>query len=491
MAIDDESTKIHYQKFVQRVSIQTMKALTDTKRFLLYPHQLFEKTELLRHYDVVMIEEPLFFTLYPFHAQKLVLHRASMKQYESMLRSRGMRVRYVEVTEAEAFYRQGGEVTCYDVADDWLEQKIRASFSGVQVLKNPNFLNHNDDATALHLFYMRRRKAMGLWVEGNKPLGGKWSFDEQNRERLSRQIDIPRMGTYDNPYVREAKQYILRFPTVGSVEQFYYPTSHAEAREVLDDFLRHKFALYGTYQDAIDRTESPLFHSLISSSLNIGLLDLEEVLEKALKAEAPFNAKEGFIRQIIGWREFMFSLYKRHSRHQRTRNFFGFERRLHPMMYNGTSGMVPLDVINAKVLKTAYAHHIERLMVQGNLFLLTETHPDEVYRYFMMHTIDAYDWVMVGNVYGMSQYADGGMITTKPYISSSNYLHKMSYYPKHQGWSKLWDALYWRFMKRHSKRFADNPRMKMQRALMEKISPAVMDEHIRNAEYFLAKLEEL
>lgn len=187
----------------------------------------------------------------------------------------------------------------------------------------------------------------------------------------------------------------------------------------------------------------------------------------------------------------MFSLYKRQSRRQRTTNFFGFDRVLHPMIQNGTSGIFPLDVVNTKVLKTSYAHHIERLMVQGNLFLLTETHPDEVYKYFMMHTIDAYDWVMVGNVYGMSQYADGGMITTKPYISSSNYLHKMSHYPKNQAWSKLWDALYWRFMVRHSKKFADNPRMKMQRSLMEKMSSSVMHEHIANAEYFLSKLEEL
>lgn len=461
------------------------------KRFLLYPHQLFEKIEMLRHYEVILIEEPLFFTLYPFHAQKLILHRASMKHYFSVLKSRGIRVRYVEVAQAEAFYREGGEVTCYDVADDWLEQKIRGSFTAVQVLKSPNFLNCEDDAMALHVFYMRRRKAMGLWVEGNKPLGGKWSFDEENRERLPKQIDTPRMVTYDNPYIDEAKHYIQNFPTVGSAEPFYYPTTHAEARRVLDDFLEHKFALYGTYQDAIDRSESPLFHSLISSALNIGLLDLEEVIGKALSAPAPFNAKEGFIRQIIGWREFMFSLYKRHSRRQRTTNFFGFDRALHPMMQNGTSGIVPLDVINAKVLKTSYAHHIERLMVQGNLFLLTETHPDEVYKYFMTHTIDAYDWVMVGNVYGMSQYADGGMITTKPYISSSNYLHKMSHYPKNQGWSKVWDALYWRFMVRHSKKFADNPRMKMQRSLMEKMSPALMHEHISNAEYFLSKLEEL
>jgi len=202
------------------------------------------------------------------------------------------------------------------------------------------------------------------------------------------------------------------------------------------------------------------------------------------------NGEEGFIRQIIGWREFMFSLYKRLGRRQRTSNFFGFERTLSDQMKNGTSGIVPLDRINTKVLETSYSHHIERLMVQGNLFLLTETAPDAVYRYFMSHYIDAYDWVMVGNVYGMSQYADGGLITTKPYISSSNYLHKMSYYPKNQGWSKLWDALYWRFMFRYSDRFATNPRMKMQRSLLEKMSPNVLREHCNVGDEFIQRLSE-
>lgn len=458
------------------------------KQFLIFPHQLFESIETLRSYEVVLIEEPLLFTQYPFHVQKLILHRASMKRYAERLVASGISVRYIEEHEAQAFYDNGGEATCYDVADDWLEQKLRWVFSRVTFLKSPNFLNHEDDALQLHTFYARRRKALGIWVESGKPLHGKWSFDSDNRERLPKIILKPSMRIYDNPYVQEAKRYVKRFQCVGSAESFYYPTSHSEARELLDLFLEAKFSSYGMYQDAIDMGPSPLFHSLISSSLNIGLLDLEEVIEKALSADAPFNAKEGFIRQIIGWREFMFSLYKRLGRRQRTSNFFGFERNLSDQMQNGTSGIVPLDRINTKVLQTSYSHHIERLMVQGNLFLLTETAPDAVYRYFMTHYIDAYDWVMVGNVYGMSQYADGGLITTKPYISSSNYLTKMSYYPKNQGWNRVWDALYWRFMFRYSDRFATNPRMKMQRSLMEKMSKSVLEEHCRIGDEFIERL---
>lgn len=412
-----------------------------------------------------------------------------MKRYCDYLAKQGISVRYVEEEDSNAFYRSAGEVTCYDVADDWLEQKLRSAFNHVTFLKSPNFLNHEDDSLQMHTFYARRRKALGIWVENGKPLHGKWSFDQENRERLPRVIAKPSLIVYDNPYVQEAKRYVQRFQSVGSGESFHYPTSHEEARELLDLFLEEKFPSYGTYQDSIDMGPSPLFHSLISSSLNIGLLDLEEVIEKALSADAPFNAKEGFLRQIIGWREFMFSLYKRISRRQRSVNFFGFERPLNKQMQNGTSGIVPLDRINTKVLETSYSHHIERLMVQGNLFLLTETSPDAVYRYFMTHYIDAYDWVMVGNVYGMSQYADGGLITTKPYISSSNYLTKMSYYPKNQGWNRVWDALYWRFMIRHSDRFATNPRMKMQRSLMAKISKSVAQEHCRIGDEFIRRLE--
>lgn len=460
------------------------------RQFLIYPHQLFESIAILRSYEVVLIEESLFFTQYAFHVQKLILHRASMKQYAQRLIESGICVRYVEEHETQAFYDKGGDVICYDVADDWLERKIRRSFHHVTFLKSSNFLNHEDESLFLHTFYARVRKTLGIWVENGKPLYGKWSFDAENREKLPPEVPRPLMRSYDNSYLMEAREYVKRFKSVGEGERFYYPTSHAEARELLIEFINQKFQFYGTYQDSIDRSDSPLYHSLISSSLNIGLLDLEEVIERAMNADAPYNAKEGFIRQIIGWREFMFSLYKRVSVRQRTTNFFGFERRMNPRLCNANSGIAPLDRVNAKVLQTSYAHHIERLMIQGNLFLLMEISPDEVYRYFMSHYIDAYDWVMVGNVYGMSQYADGGLITTKPYISSSNYLHKMSAYPKNQSWGKVWDGLYWRFMDRYSDRFASNPRMKMQRALLFKMSPSVLREHCRIGDEFLEGLGE-
>jgi deoxyribodipyrimidine photolyase-related protein len=174
----------------------------------------------------------------------------------------------------------------------------------------------------------------------------------------------------------------------------------------------------------------------------------------------PLASLEGFIRQIIGWREFMRGVYVAKGRQQRTRNVWGFTRKIPQSFYDGTTGIPPIDDTIRKVLDTGYCHHIERLMVLGNVMLLSEFDPDDVYRWFMELFIDAYDWVMVPNVYGMSQFADGGILSTKPYISGSNYLMKMGDYPK-GGWQTTWDALFWRFLDVHRAFFLQNPRMGM------------------------------
>ena len=179
-----------------------------------------------------------------------------------------------------------------------------------------------------------------------------------------------------------------------------------------------------------------------------------------IKNKIPLNSLEGFIRQIIGWREFMRGVYVTKGSEERVRNFWGFSRKIPKSFYDGTTGIFPVDETIKKVLETGYCHHIERLMVLGNFMLLCEFDPDEVYRWFMELFIDAYDWVMVPNVYGMSQFADGGLMSTKPYVSGSNYLMKMSDYPKGQ-WQEIWDALFWRFLDIHRAFFLKNPRLGM------------------------------
>lgn len=201
---------------------------------------------------------------------------------------------------------------------------------------------------------------------------------------------------------------------------------------------------------------------MLSSSINSGLLSPHEVLKSTLEyAQAndiPLNSLEGFIRQLIGWREYVRAVYLLKGVEERTKNYFGFSRPLPAGFWNATTYIDPVDSVVGRLLKKSYSHHIERLMIMGNFMLLLEIDPDEVYRWFMTMYIDAYDWVMVPNVYGMSQFADGGMMSTKPYISSSNYLFKMSDFKKGQ-WSVTWDALFWRFVVVHADVFENNQRM--------------------------------
>lgn len=200
------------------------------------------------------------------------------------------------------------------------------------------------------------------------------------------------------------------------------------------------------------------------------------------------NSLEGFIRQIMGWREFIRIVYEREGSHQRTKNFWGFERKIPKSFWLGKTGILPVDNVIQKLLQTGYSHHIERLMVMGNFMLLCEFHPDEVYRWFMEMYVDAYDWVMVPNVYGMSQFADGGLITTKPYISGSNYLLKMSDYPKGV-WTEIWDGLFWRFIYVHRDFFLKNPRMGMMVKMFDKMPEEKQNHHIDVAKNFLKKLD--
>ncbi len=274
----------------------------------------------------------------------------------------------------------------------------------------------------------------------------------------------------------------------GEDATFPYPTTHAEARAGLEDFLEHRFADFGQYEDAISVRETVLFHSILTPSLNIGLLSPREVVEAVLEYadRVPMNSLEGFLRQVIGWREFMRLVYLTRGRQQRTCNFWNFSQPMPTAFYDGTTGIEPVDHVIRNVLKTGYCHHIERLMVLGSFFLLCEIHPNAVYRWFMEFFIDAYDWVMVPNVYGMSQYADGGGMTTKPYICGSSYILKMSDHKK-GSWCPIWDALYWRFIDRHADVFAKNPRMSMMVKMKEKLG-LKMQEHHRVAETFLNRL---
>lgn len=491
---------------------------------LIFPHQLFAdhpaRHKTRRH---LLIEDPLFFgdPQYPasFHKQKLMLHRASMKRYAAEVLGAGRYaydyVDYAAAKTSDLFARFAADdvanVHLCDPTDYALEKRIRRDAAKYDITlhwyENPNFLTdlntmqsfwEDRKADDYHQtdFYIWQRKRLGIMLEaGQKPLGGKWTYDTDNRQKLKTSVALPTEPEgRDNAYIREAREYVQTHfaNNPGAVDPFIYPTNHAEAETWLRAFIAHKLHDYGTYQDAITTRGNFLFHSLLSSSINSGLLAPMQVVEAAIayyheQPQTRLASLEGFVRQIIGWREFMRAVYVRDGVRQRTDNFWQHGRTLDTRWYTGETGIPPIDDAIQKAHTTAYNHHIERLMLVGNFMLLCEIHPDEVYRWFMEMFIDAYDWVMVPNVYGMSQYADGGLITTKPYISSSNYVRKMSDYTKGD-WCAVWDGLYWRFIHKHVDFFKGNPRLAMMTSHLKRMSDDKLQTHLTNAERFLKAL---
>lgn len=477
---------------------------------LIYPHQLFKKHPSIPGTDLcVLIEEPLFFTQYRFHAQKLILHRASMKQYADHLRQQGEEVRYVECHELEStgsiatlLSKLGvTSVRFVEPSDDWLSSRLSAALADAGIEKrgdpDPHFLtspevfeNYARGRKKLFFadFYMFQRKRLELLIdERNKPIGGKWSFDRENRKKLPRGL-VPPPIHWPQPTsaVDEARRYVAEhFPdAIGRSERFCYPTTHRDAEACLQDFLKWRFEQFGEFEDAISADQAFLFHSVLTPALNTGLISPRRVISEALDraAEVPLNSLEGFIRQVVGWREYIRGVYFLHGRRQRCRNFWRHHRPMPHAFYNATTGIDPVDCVIERVLEHGYCHHIERLMILGNFMLLCEIDPDEIFQWFMELYVDSYDWVMVPNVYGMSQHADGGLITTKPYISASSYVLKMSDFRKGP-WCEVWDALYWNFVAKHRDFFAANPRMSVMTSQLTKLGDKLAAHQAKAAEY--------
>ena len=482
---------------------------------LIFPHQLFRKSPLLDNdFDIYLVEEYLFFKHYAFHKQKIAFHRASMKAYQSYLESLNKTVHYIESFEVLSDIREfHKEITdkkmthihFIDPVDDWLEQRLRDTAKACELMMydSPQFLNNKEDLQGFFrsdkksffqtTFYKQQRKRLDLLIDGKgEPEGGKWTYDVDNRKKYPKDKTPPAVYFPEkNAFWDEAVAYVAThfsgYP--GSLsEERLYPITHEESESWLEQFLTYRFYDFGIYEDALVKEASILNHSVLSPLINAGLILPKAVVDRSLsyakKEGIPLNSTEGFIRQIIGWREFIRGMYLCKGRYSRTRNFWGFKRKIPASFYEGTTGIEPIDSTIKKVLETGYAHHIERLMVLGNFMLLCEFDPDEVHRWFMELFIDAYDWVMVPNVYGMCLFADGGTFATKPYIGGSNYLRKMSNY-KRGPWEGIWDGLFWTFVMNHQDFFRSNPRTSMLAHSLNRMSEEKRQTHINNAEAFI------
>lgn len=467
---------------------------------LIFPHQLFkDHPSVDTSREIWIIEDVLFFNQYNFHKKKLVLHRASMKYYVDQLTLKKHKVKYIECDDVlantkilfEHFKLSGVNTIHYcDVVDYLLERRINryAAVNTIKLIKNEslNFictLNYLTDYFKDKKrffqteFYIDQRKRFNILITNEKPLGGKWTYDVENRKKIPTKTIIPAFQKNTaNKFVNEAIDYVDKKFSInfGETKSFVYPITHHDAENWLDTFLEERFQNYGIYQDAIVKNETFLFHSILTPMLNIGLLEPQQVIEKAInisnKNNIPLNSLEGFIRQVLGWREFIRAVYSLKGVEVRKKNYWDHHRKIPKSFYEGTTGIPPIDETIKKLKANAYCHHIERLMVLGNYMLLSEFDPEEVYKWFMEVFIDSYDWVMVPNVFGMSQFADGGFMSTKPYISGSNYILKMSDY-KAGDWCITWDALYWNFIHKHQHSFAKNPRMSMMVHQVNKMNP--------------------
>jgi deoxyribodipyrimidine photolyase-related protein len=372
---------------------------------------------------------------------------------------------------------------------------------GLEVLNDPNFLTPMSEFEPFSSgrkkwyfadFYVDQRKRMKILLESDgRPTGGKWIFDPANRKKLPKGIQVPQPKWPPAPKDLQTAtaEISTQFPgALGSTSAFQYPVNAADTRRFLESFIKQRFESFGDFEDAIEPTQAFLFHSVMTPALNVGLISSMEVVQVALEKadKIPINSLEGFVRQVIGCREYMRGVYHHLGRRQRTSNYWNHQRPMPTAFYDGTTGIEPVDTVIHRVLKYAYCHHIERLMVMGNFMLLCEISPDAIYQWFMELFIDAYDWVMVSNVYGMSQFADGGLITTKPYISGSAYILKMSNF-KRGPWCEIWDALYWRFIDKHRAFLKSNPRMSVMVAQCGRMGPKLQQHH-RVAEQFLERL---
>lgn len=485
---------------------------------LVFTHQLFEENPIINvSRKVLLIEDPLFFgdSRYPasFHKKKIIFQRASLKNYEALLNQKNIKTEYLNYVDikGERFYLENylkknkvEKIHFVDPVDFILEKRLNNLSVKKQIYPTPNFLcskNYlekyfsNKKTYFLNKFYVDERKRLGLLIDNSgNPLGGKWNLDQENRKSISRNINIPQVSSYkNNRFINESINYTNNnfSQNPGSPYEFWFPTNHADAKSWFENFLITRFYNYGDYQDAILKNENFLFHSLLSPLINNGLLNptfvVDRSIEYALSNNIPINSLEGFVRQIIGWREFIRAVYIFDGVKQRNSNFFNNQNKIPKSFYDGTTGIEPIDITIKKLLDTSYNHHIERLMILSNFMLLCEFHPNEVYKWFMEMYIDSYDWVMVPNVYGMGQFADGGLMSTKPYISSSNYIKKMSDY-KSGEWTKIWDALFWRFIFKHKDYFSKNMRTVFMAKSLERMDNDMLTNHIKTAEKFLTTL---
>ena len=464
---------------------------------------------------VFMAEDFSLCAHYRYHKHKITFFLTSMRTYRDELLQNGFSVSYQELNlkypfmkALERFVKEEkiSKITVPEIQDKFFETELLTQLRQMNVeanvVESPMFLCSRQDfknylfyhpKPFMKNFYEGERKRLRILVdEKNKPVGGQWSYDVENRKRPPKVLTCKEHLEFQpSPHFESVKTLVERlFPEhPGVTENFWLATSRSDALKVLKHFIDHHLEDFGTYQDSITNREPFLYHSLISPYINCGMLVPDEVIYQVLEAyedrKLPLHSVEGFIRQVMGWREFVRGIYQNFSDVEETTNFFGHEGKLTEDWYKGTTGLPPVDDAIKKATTYGYCHHIERLMILSNVMLLSEVNPRHVHAWFMEMFVDSADWVMGPNVYGMGQFSDGGVFATKPYISGSNYVLKMSDYPKGE-WCDIWDGLFWRFIGKHSNFFSKQPRLNFMVKTLEKMDSSRKEYLFALAEKFIS-----
>ena len=464
------------------------------------------------------------------HKQKIVLIFSAMRHFAEELRAEGWRVDYVRLDDPEntgsftgevarACERHGaGEVRVTE-SGEWRVQQAMEEWEGrlpcpVHILPDTRSIATHEDFRAFadgrkHLtmeyFYREMRRKTGLLMEGGQPAGGVWNLDAENREPPKEGLKAPPAPKFaPDAITREVIELVgARFADhFGDLEPFGWPVTRAEALEAAEAFFAQRLTLFGPYQDAMVHGEDDLYHSMLSTSLNIGLLDPLELCTRAedeyRKGRAPLNSVEGFIRQIIGWREYVRGFYWHTMPGLAEANELAAHRPLPDFFWTGDTDMRCLADCIRTTREDAHAHHIQRLMVLGNFCLIAGIAPREVQDWYLAVYADAFEWVELPNVAGMVLYADGGRLATKPYAASGNYINKMSDYCsgcRYKVAQKTgpnacpFNPLYWHFMDRNRARLESNHRIGRIYATWDRMGEAKRHEYLQSAENFLDSLE--
>ncbi|MBT8129219.1 MAG: cryptochrome/photolyase family protein [Gammaproteobacteria bacterium] len=482
-------------------------------------------------HDVVLMVEVRDETCYvPHHRQKIVLILSAMRHFSQQLEDEGIHVDYVQLDEKantgcfsgeleRAISRHGVEHVVVTEPGEWRVLEMIQAWSGdfgvnVEVRTDTRFLCSCDEfadwadgrkSLRMEHFYRDMRRRTGWLMNGDKPEGERWNYDADNRKSVTGKVTMPNVLGFEPDDITDEVITLVkrRFADhFGELETFGWATTHEQARQALQYFIRHCLSDFGDYQDAMKAGEDYLFHSVLSPYINIGLLQPREVCEAVLAAyhehELPLNSVEGFIRQVLGWREYMRGIYWLHMPDYAQGNYLEATRDLPAFYWSGETDMNCLFESIDATRHNAYAHHIQRLMVTGNFALLAGIAPEQVEQWYLSVYADAFEWVELPNTHGMALHADGGLLSSKPYAASGAYINRMSDYCKacvydpkiKQGEGACpFNYLYWHFLIDNESRLRSNPRMGMPYRNLDNMDKARREEIMQQATDFLQQLD--